>query len=93
MQIVRELDLHLSRFHRDFGDLHVTCHFATAYRTYMSCKDNLERIFLNSLVIPSVIIWENSQAKKNIDNKEAKKLIARLQEKDGKRRASDTQRR
>ena len=64
-------------------------HFETAYRIYHSISQDLERVFLNSLAIPEVVIWTSSLAKARLDEKEEKKLLAKLNVSDGKRKQSD----
>ena len=68
-----------------------TRHYETAHRIYESTMDTLERIFLNSTTVPSSAIWEASSAKKRIEEKEERALLAKWDaQHEKKRKASNT---
>ena len=69
----------------------LTRHYETAHQIYESTMDTLERIFLNSTTVPSSAIWEASSAKKRIEEKEERALLAKWDaQHEKKRKASNT---
>ena len=55
-----------------------TDHYKLAYSLHNDTKTSLEKIFLNSTSIPDNDLWDSSAAKKELDKRDQKKLVAAL---------------